>query len=242
MGSFVITVAQQKGGAGKTTIAVHLSVALSQRGYRVGLIDIDPQGSLSKWHSIREERFGKEYTGIRFSTITGWRVANEVAKLQKDCDMIIIDSPPHVQTESRTAIRHADLVLVPVQPSPTDLWATQATLDYAKAEKVPVHIIMNRVNSQSRIFQVINEQLRNSPASVIGNRVLFASSLLDGLGVTEIEPYSHAASEIKSLAADVSAYFGADIRPSEPMISDAASDENVSSPSNVTNKKIVISA
>src|SRR5690606_34037651 len=120
-----ITIAQQKGGAGKTTMAAHLAVALAQKGNRVGILDIDPQGSLSHWHGIREKTYGEGYTGLQHVAVSGWRVASEVSRMKKQCDFIIIDSPPHTETEARTAIRAADLILLPVQPSPTDLWATK---------------------------------------------------------------------------------------------------------------------
>src|SRR5688572_26880668 len=89
----VITVAQQKGGAGKTTVAAHIAVALSQKGNRVAIIDIDPQGSLGYWHRVREERFGEGYTGLIFNSLSGWRVGSEISRLRRQCDYIIIDSP-----------------------------------------------------------------------------------------------------------------------------------------------------
>lgn len=201
----VITIAQQKGGAGKTTLAAHLAVAWSQRRKRVAVVDIDPQGSLTQWHKLREERFGEEYTGITFAAISGWRVGAEVNRLKREHDIIIIDSPPHTETEARTAIRNADLVLVPVQPSPTDLWATQGTLDLAKAEGLPVKVILNRVNPNSRLAQKIAEELPSLSRLTLGNRVLFAAALMEGLGVTEAEPKSPAAEEIKALAKEIEA-------------------------------------
>jgi chromosome partitioning protein len=100
--SKVITIAQQKGGAGKTTLAAHIAVALSQKGNRVAVIDIDPQGSLSYWHKIREERFGEGYTGLNFSAVSGWRVGSEVTRLRRLCCSVIIVSQPHTENESRS--------------------------------------------------------------------------------------------------------------------------------------------
>ncbi|MGE0754985.1 MAG: AAA family ATPase, partial [Alphaproteobacteria bacterium] len=155
----VITIAQQKGGAGKTTVASHLAVALSQMGNRVAVVDIDPQGSLTYWHNIREKRFGEGFTGMNFSSVSGWRVGSEVTRLRKTYDYIIIDSPPHTETEARTAIRCADLILIPMQPSPTDLWASKATLDLAHSENIPVKIILNRVSPGTRLSQAIIDEL-----------------------------------------------------------------------------------
>lgn len=206
----VITIAQQKGGAGKTTVAAHVAVALSQKGNRVAVVDIDPQGSLSYWHNIREEKLGEGYTGLIFNALSGWRVGSEISRLRKQCDYIIIDSPPHTETEARTAIRAADLVVIPVQPSPTDLWATKATLELAKAEKVPVKVVFNRVPANSRLAQTIAAELPELIESTLGNRVLFAASLLEGRCATEVEPSSAAAKEVKALVNEILGVFKSD--------------------------------
>ncbi len=203
MSEKVITIAQQKGGAGKTTLAAHLAVAWSQRGKRVAIIDIDPQGSLTQWHKLREKRFGEGYTGLTFAALSGWRVGSEVARLRRNHDIIIIDSPPHTETEARTAIRNADLILLPVQPSPTDLWATKATLDLAKAENIPVRVVLNRVTSNSKLAMAIADELPDLAKTTLGNRVLFASSFLEGRSVTELAPASPAAIEIKLLSEEI---------------------------------------
>jgi chromosome partitioning protein len=203
----VITVAQQKGGAGKTTVAAHIAVALSQKGNRVAIIDIDPQGSLGYWHRIREKKFGEGYTGLIFNSLSGWRVGSEVSRLRKQCDYIIIDSPPHTETEARTAIRSADLIVVPVQPSPTDLWATKATLELAKNERLPVKVVLNRVAPNSRLTQAIADELPELAETTLGNRVLFAAALLEGRTATELEPASAAAKEIKDLVKEIEAIF-----------------------------------
>jgi chromosome partitioning protein len=204
MAEKVITIAQQKGGAGKTTVAAHLAVAWSQRGKRVAIVDIDPQGSLTQWHKIREERFGEGYTGITFAALSGWRVGSEIARLRRNHDIIIIDSPPHTETEARTAIRSADFIIVPVQPSPTDLWATKATLDLAAAENIPVRVVLNRVGANSRLAPAIAKELPHLAKSTLGNRVLFASALMEGRCATEVAPTSPAALEVKALAEEIS--------------------------------------
>lgn len=205
MSHTVITIAQQKGGAGKTTVAAHLAVALSQRGKRVAVIDIDPQGSLSMWHKIREERFGEGYTGMTFSAISGWRVANEITRLKKEHDFIIIDSPPHTEADAKTAIREADLVILPVQPSPTDLWATQATLKLAKDERIPVKVLLNRVSPNSKMAQLAVDALGKGDLlkHTLGNRVVFASALVEGRTANETNPSHVAAQEVKDLAQEV---------------------------------------
>ncbi len=211
----VITIAQQKGGAGKTTVAAHLAVALSQRGNRVAVVDIDPQGSLTVWHGLREKRFGEGYTGLTFSTVSGWRVGSEISRLRKEHDYIIVDSPPHTETEARTAIRSADFIVIPVQPSPTDLWATKATYVLAKAEKIPVRVLLNRVPANSRLAQMIAPELPELLETTLGSRVLFAMSLMEGRTATEVDPSSPAAQEVKSLVKEVLGLFKKAENPSE---------------------------
>ena len=199
----VITIAQQKGGAGKSTVAAHLAIALCQKGKRVVLVDIDPQGSLTMWHGLREKQFGKDYTGIHFVSSSGWRVGSAIGQYKNNSDVIIIDSPPHTETESKAAIREANLVIVPMQPSPTDLWATKATLDFAKSEKKVVKVLLNRYNPTSKIAKEILSDVKDSLRSTLGNRVLFASCLLQGKCVTESDPHSQAAAEIKAMTDEV---------------------------------------
>lgn len=203
----VITIAQQKGGAGKTTIAAHLAVALSQKGKRVAIIDIDPQGSLTAWYNIREERFGQGYTGLNFLSASGWRVTSEITRLKQTHDIIIIDSPPHTETEAKTAIRAADLVIIPVQPSPTDLWATKATVELAEKEKKTIAILLNRVAANSKLAKEITASLPNLLKSNLGNRVGFAACLMEGRCVTETEPSGLAAKEIKAFVEEILQFF-----------------------------------
>jgi chromosome partitioning protein len=201
----VITIAQQKGGSGKTTMAAHLAVAFSQKGKRVTAIDIDPQASFTKWHSLREEKFGEGFTGMNFASISGWRLHNEISVAKHNSDVIIIDSPPHTQTETKTAIRAADLVLIPAQPSPTDLWATGDTMDIVGSERIPHRILLNRVVFNANLTKEISGQFSKVLDTRIGNRVSFASAMVDGRTVTEFLPSSIAAYEIKQLLKEIEA-------------------------------------
>lgn len=198
----IITIAQQKGGAGKSTVAAHIAVALFQQGRRVTLVDIDPQGSLTMWHSLRQEKFGKGYTGMNFVSSSGWRLGSAVATAKSNSDFIIIDSPPHTETEAKTAIRAADLVVIPMQPSPTDLWATKATLDFARLEKKMARVLINRNNS-SKVARDIASKTSEAMTASLGSRVLFSSCFTQGACVTETDPHSQAAFEVKALIDEV---------------------------------------
>src|SRR5271170_3636481 len=207
MAGCIITIAQQKGGAGKTTLAAHLALAWAALGSRVAVIDIDPQASLSTWFRLRRERRGDQAAGIDVAAITGWRIASEVERQARSHDVVLIDSPPHAATEARLAVRTASLVLVPVQPSPMDLWATKATLDLARTERVPVLLVLNRVPPRANLtdamlaaFLALNVPLAQTQ---IGNRVALAASLADGKGILESAPGSKAAEEIMGLAREI---------------------------------------
>jgi chromosome partitioning protein len=200
---YVITVAQQKGGAGKTTISAHLAVALSQKGYKVMILDVDQQASLSAWHKIREQKFGEGYTGLAFSAIAGWRASSHINSAKEDYDFVIIDSPPHTEADAKAVIRASNLVIVPVQPSPTDIWATQKTVEILKEEGIKFVIALNRVTPKSKLAADMAKKLPALLKSQLGNRVTFASSLLEGRCVTETHPTSTAAAEVKSFVAEI---------------------------------------
>ena len=202
----IITVAQQKGGAGKTTMATHLAVAWAQSGKRkVAVVDIDPQGSLSHWYQVRKERLGDKCT-LSFAAISGWRVRSEIDRLKHTHDLIVIDSPPHTDAEARTAIRAADLVVIPLQPSPMDVWATSATIALCKQERVPVKMVLNRVHPQAKLTEAVSGEMIGLTANRFGNRVIFAGALMHGLGVTEAQPNSIAADEVRALAKEIITY------------------------------------
>lgn len=210
----VITVAQQKGGAGKTTMTAHLAVTLAEYGLNVAVVDIDPQGSLTGWCEIREHLEG-DLTPITSVQCSGVRLSRQLEKLKKDHDFILVDSPPHTDTETRTAIRACNLVLVPMQPSPLDLWATQATIKIAKQERRKVKMVLNRINPQAKLSQKMQEEMKEMTLSCFGNRVAFAGALMAGKGVTEMAPSSIAAKEMQTLAEDLLDHFGYQVKEIE---------------------------
>ncbi|SHI79389.1 chromosome partitioning protein [Roseomonas rosea] len=197
--AFVVAVAQRKGGAGKSTVAANLAVALAAGGARAALLDTDPQATLTRWHGLRDAS-----RPLPFENPSGWRVPQAVDRLRRSMDFIILDTPPHADTDSRVAMRAADLVLIPLQPSVPDLWAMEATLEVAAAEKRSVALMLNRVPAQGRAAQEVAATLaaRKLPllAASFGNRTAFAAAFAEGLGVTEAAPRGQAAAEAQALA------------------------------------------
>jgi chromosome partitioning protein len=207
MAARIITVAQQKGGAGKTTLAAHLAVAWQMAGETVAVVDIDPQGSLGQWFGLRGRLLGTAGGGLTVAGVTGWRASAEIDRLSRDHTLIVIDSPPHAATEAKMAIRLAGLVVTPVQPSPLDLWATKATVEIAAAEKVPLLLVLNRVPARNPLKAEVERILAELGAPVararLGNRSALSASMIDGKSVMEAAPESLAAREVIRLSREI---------------------------------------
>lgn len=210
MAGKVITVAQQKGGSGKTTLAVNLAVAFRRRGMTVALLDTDPQGSLGRWFMARRDRLGE--TGMEFSTASAWGVSYECEKLRKQVDVVLVDTPPKVDADLRPALREADLILVPVAASHVDLWATEGVLDLAARERRRATVVLNRAKAGTRLAEEVAAAAAGLTADLaaarIANRVIYAETLGQGLGAQEAGR-SAALAEIDALADEVLARLAA---------------------------------
>lgn len=202
----VITVAQQKGGSGKTTMAANLAVTLRAQGKRVALVDLDPQGSLGRWFMTRLESDPALCEGLEFATSSAWGVSYEVRKLAGSHDVVIIDTPPKADSDLRPALRVADLVIVPVAVSHVDLWATESVLDLATREGKPALVVLNRGRPGTRLGAEVAEAAAKLDATVaqaaLAARVVYAEALGLGRGAAEM-PKGPARAELAALAAEV---------------------------------------
>jgi chromosome partitioning protein len=210
MAGRVITLAQQKGGSGKTTLAANLAVAWAQAGQRVALVDTDPQGSLGRWFLARRERMGAP--GMELSTASAWGVSYECEKLRRAADIVIVDTPPKADADLRPALREADLVLVPVATSHVDLWATEGVLDLCRREGRPALIVLTRAKAGTRLAGEVERVAAGLAGGVaaarLANRVVYAEALGEGLSASEAARGGPAAAEVAQLAAEVMARLG----------------------------------
>jgi chromosome partitioning protein len=201
----VIAVAQQKGGSGKTMLTAQLAVALAA-GCKVAVLDIDPQSSLTIWGKLRTSA-AKAAVPIASHTVSGWRLGSELEKLKAAYDIVLIDTPPVIDSDARRAIRAADLVIIPLNPSPPDLWAAEGTLKLAAEEKRKVALVFNRAPAASRLRKRLEAEIAARGlklfSNALANRAGYANAFADGLGVSEISATTPASLELCALAEEV---------------------------------------
>ena len=201
--SKVITIAQQKGGTGKTTLAVHLALGfIKYHKLKVAIIDTDPQGSLGKWFMIRTEKENSN-DNLTFKTASLWGAQYESKILKVDHDIVIIDTPPKIESDARPSIESADLVLIPMSASHVDFWATGAIVEIAKKANKNILIQINRSNQRSKLITKTNDFIKSldlsSTQTIIGNRQIYASSMGEGKTAIEKQKKGVAVEEMKKL-------------------------------------------
>ena len=205
--SKVITISQQKGGTGKTTLAVHLALAfIKYHNLKVAIIDTDPQGSLGKWYMIRTEK-KLSNDNLTFKTASLWGAQYDSKTLKKDHDIVIIDTPPKIESDARPSIESADLVLIPVAAAHVDFWATGAIVEIAKKANKKILIQINRSSQRSKLIGKTNDFIKSLDLSatktIIGNRQIFAASMGEGKTAVEKQKKSSAVEEIKQLSEQI---------------------------------------
>jgi len=199
----IIALLNQKGGVGKTTLSVNLAAALALSGRRTLLVDADPQGSALDWQSARQGETLFPVVGMAKPT-----VHKDVPVLAAAYDHVVIDGPPRANDLAKSAIMAADLVVIPVQPSPYDVWAAEEIIKLIGEvalfkENLKTVFVINRKIGNTAIGRDVAEALKGYPfplaAAAISQRVVFAESAASGLSVLEAEPKGLAAKEIRAL-------------------------------------------
>jgi len=205
--SKVITISQQKGGTGKTTLAVHLAMAfIKYHNLKVAIVDTDPQGSLGKWFMIRaEKKVSNE--NLTFKTASLWGAQYESKTLKNDHDIVIIDTPPKIESDARPSIEAADLVLIPMAASHVDFWATGAIVEIAKKANKKILAQINRSSQRSKLIDKTKDFIKSldlqSTETIIGNRQIYTSSMGEGKTAVEKQKKGNAVDEIKKLSEQI---------------------------------------
>ena len=207
----IISFLNQKGGVGKTTLSINVATCLSLKKYKVLLIDADPQGSSLDWAAIR-----KKESLFTVVSITKPIIHKEISRLTKNYDHIVIDGPPRIYDVAKSAIVTSDLVVMPVQPSPYDIWAASEVVNLIKEVSEPLQdiknikctFLINRKIVNTAIGRDIESALAHYEMDVlqthICQRVAYAESAATGSTVIEdATKDSLAAQEITSLTEEI---------------------------------------
>lgn len=202
-----IAIVSQKGGAGKTTLAIHLAVAFVQAGRDTAIVDLDPQASATNW---RDRRAAELPVVI---SAHASRLQHEMKRIgESGGEVLLIDTAPHADGAALEAAKAADLVLIPCRPAILDIEALANTLQLVRVTKTPVLIVLNAVAATGGEAAEAAEAIAGLDAEVcpvqLGNRVAFSRSLITGRTAQEFEPEGKAAREVERLHAFMCAHVG----------------------------------
>lgn len=211
----VIALLTQKGGAGKTTLATHLAGEFAMQGRRVTLLDADPQGSALDWAQRRSQGGLNRLYGV--FGLARDSLHQEAPQIASEADFVVIDGPPRVAALARSALLAADLVLIPVQPSAYDVWASHEMVQLIAEAKVfrpqlRAAFVINRRVVGTVIGREARAALADQPfptlRAEVSQRIVFADSVAAGRLACEVAPQCAAAREIAALAQAVREMLG----------------------------------
>lgn len=206
----------QKGGTGKTTLGIALACELHRRGERVLLVDTDPQGTARTFAAIAAEAGHEGPTVAAMGP--GLHRPDQLPRIAEGFGQVVIDCPPGTGQVQRSALVVADVALLPVGPSPAEVWALAETIPVVEEARtirpdLRAALVINRRDPRTALGRAVRESLATAGlpilAAEVGLRVAFAEALAAGLGPTVYAPGSEAAAEVRALADEVLALAGA---------------------------------
>jgi chromosome partitioning protein len=190
----------QKGGSGKTTLAVHLAVEAAAAGQRTLIMDLDPQASAARWADRRKP--SPIDIDVAVESAARLDAALQVA-LKEGYDLVVLDTAPHADQAALRVARAADIILVPVRCSILDLDAVGTTMDLCALARRPFRLVINAAPIRSRVIQDTIDTIKKLGGEVcpvtIRERVAFRHAMVDGRVAREFEPEGAAAAEIAAL-------------------------------------------
>ncbi|MCF7967928.1 MAG: AAA family ATPase [Methylococcaceae bacterium] len=203
----IIGILNRKGGVGKTSLSTNLASALCLSGSRILLVDADPQESALDWQASREGETLFPVVGMAKPTLH-----KDIPDLARNYDHILIDGPPGINDVTRSAMMACNLVVIPVQPSPYDVWAADETVKLFTEvtiynDSLKGLFVINRKIKNTALGRDVSSALGDYPLTVaqtaITQRVVFAESAASGLSVLELAPQGPASHELNALVAEI---------------------------------------
>jgi chromosome partitioning protein len=203
----ILAILAQKGGSGKTTVAVHMAVCAVQRKLKTAIIDIDPQGSAFQWNASRPEGMKLDAVAANAAQLAGLLQRAKAGGIE----LAIIDTAPHSNAEAATAASLADFVLIPCRPARFDLDAIASTVEIARAANAPCGVVINAA-PRGRLAEEARAALTSKGVNVIETvlhqRAAYSHAVIDGRSVHEHEPNGAAAEEIDNLYNHITRLYG----------------------------------